>query len=331
MRTQIAEAKRMLLKKRLIRVLGTALLCLGLCCAVTAQTLPVSCPQFIRSAEAGSVTGAQVERAFEVLHDLLTDNTLQTKLQLSDYVKVCNDVSGVSDSFVGGSDGPVTPADLVKITLNQSVNFDELVASLNSLANYLRNPADGSSLFGVVLKTGQSDGSRRLIKTMATGNRGFFFEAAGTRSIITHNVQIQGQPVSPANLVGAGVKAMLPNYADPMNNGQLTNTSVEGDLVINNVGGFADFIDFKANGGNFTEDELNRVFQAIVTNATGQLRGSQVQVRSFTFVVENTVNLNTVTCSDGTRKKFIDVLDNLISQLPASQQGRLDVVQTSFL
>jgi len=103
------------------------------------------------------------------------------------------------------------------------------------------------SLFGVVLNTGQGDGSTRLIENMPNQqSRGFFFEAAGTRSIIIHNAIIQGNAISPANLLGAGAVAKPVNLVNP--DGSVTTTSVEGDPVADAGGGQGDLIDFKARG-----------------------------------------------------------------------------------
>lgn len=299
-----------------------AIIWLLLTFGATVQTavaqVPASCAKLVRAAESTGAAGTDIASAMETIERLR-----QPPLSMSvrAYAKFGQELISVADPFLGGNDA-ISAADMISITVHAkapTLTDAELAAAFDALFNYLRQGSpSGPALIGVELKTGSSDGSTRLIKNLAGSNRGFFFEAAGTRSIIQKGIAVQGRAIGVSDLAGMGVVAT---------DGVIT---VEGDLVVNAGVGLGDFIDFKAFNGNFTENEIQRAVEAILKQASGQLGFGTIQVNSFTFAVEDSTNLSSVTTSD-TGVNFLSKFNELKATLPPDLQSKLDIIQVPFL
>ncbi len=136
---------------------------------------------------------------------------------------------------------------LLKVLGNGQYTREEMAKAVIA-ANQLRK---GDLLFLGVLERASSKNSSSWI--VATSNRGHLFEVIGARNLIRDGL------VDATRVRGMGIRAYKADGT----------YLVEGDLVEAIAGGDR-FIDFKAAGGNYSLDEVGRVFDALDAEVVNQ-------------------------------------------------------------
>lgn len=150
----------------------------------------------------------------------------------------------------------VTIHHLVKVTNNTSVTDPELAAVLRAWDRLRRPPKPGEKrppqLIGIITKSGSGDDSSAWI--LAVNNRGHLFELPAADHLIRNG------EVNLAAIEGFGFRLKDANGLHLL----------EGDLVDRLPSGLLRYFDFKADGGDFTLEHLDRVYEAIKDGHIGK-------------------------------------------------------------